>query len=366
MESPPRLEEAAPTATPAHDKDSAFEVPRFLHVLGGWIDRHPNFWRWVGRLETNLLAEQLASVRVERPIFVCGLARSGSTLLHEIIAGIPGVASQRLKDYPLLFTPYWWRCATAKQGAHVPRETRSPRRRDDYARQSRSLGRNALDGVLPRGSRSRLKQSDRGRNQSAALRDLLRCAHPQADAGGRCQPLRGKEQLSRVRLPYLLRLFPDAKFIIPIRAPATHIVSLLRQHQWFSAGHREFPRSLAYMQRSGHFEFGLDRRPMNLGDANRVRQILESWAGGDEIRGLARYWDMVYDYLDRLLAADSRVAPPRWWYASRRSAPHPRTLFERYSPTANCKILTAAPSSGLPPSARRPITGRISRPQTWR
>src|SRR5205807_4992496 len=109
------------------------------------------------------------------------------------------------------------------------------------------------------------------------------------------------------RLPYLARLFPDARFIIPVRAPASHVESLMRQHRWFSDGQRKHRRALAYMRQSGHFEFGLDRRPMHLGDGERVRRVMEAWAAGDEVRGLAMYWDMVHGYLARLLASDARV-----------------------------------------------------------
>src|SRR5260370_4548133 len=61
------------------------------------------------------------------------------------------------------------------------------------------------------------------------------------------------------------------------------------------------------MQRSGHFEFGLDRRPINPGDGERVRQIQRDWATGQEVRGWARYWDMVHAYLAGLLETDARV-----------------------------------------------------------
>ena len=37
-----------------------------------------------------LLEEQLNAVPVRMPVYVCGLARSGSTLLHEIVASAPG------------------------------------------------------------------------------------------------------------------------------------------------------------------------------------------------------------------------------------------------------------------------------------
>ncbi len=61
------------------------------------------------------------------------------------------------------------------------------------------------------------------------------------------------------------------------------------------------------MQRSGHFEFGRDRRPMNLGDGERVREIQRAWAAGEEVRGWAFYWDMVYGHLAGLLAANAHV-----------------------------------------------------------
>src|SRR5262249_14609729 len=50
-----------------------------------------------------------------------------------------------------------------------------------------------------------------------------------------------------------------------------------------------------------------DRRPMNLGESDLVQAIARAWAAGDEIRGWARLWDMVYGHLARLLAADAQV-----------------------------------------------------------
>src|SRR5205814_280358 len=77
--------------------------------------------------------------------------------------------------------------------------------------------------------------------------------------------------------------------------------------QGVSEGHRQNRKSLAVMQRSGHFEFGLDRRPINLGEPETVRRIQEAWKAGDEVRGMAVYWNMVYGYLSRLLQTDATV-----------------------------------------------------------
>jgi hypothetical protein len=62
------------------------------------------------------------------------------------------------------------------------------------------------------------------------------------------------------------------------------------------------------MQRSGHFEFGLDRRPINLGDQDRVQNVRDAWASGDEVRGWSLYWDMVHRYLGDLLETNSAVS----------------------------------------------------------
>ena len=36
------------------------------------------------------------------------------------------------------------------------------------------------------------------------------------------------------RLAYLARLFPDARFLIPVRSPLAHVHSLVKQHQLFT------------------------------------------------------------------------------------------------------------------------------------
>ena len=104
---------------------SPFYVPPFLDFLGGLVDRFRTFWLGLGRLESSLLDEQLNAVSVRMPIYVCGLARSGSTLLHEIVASHPGVATHRIKDYPMLYTPYWWLLCQATASAQPGRRPRA-------------------------------------------------------------------------------------------------------------------------------------------------------------------------------------------------------------------------------------------------
>ena len=82
--------------------------------------------------------------------------------------------------------------------------------------------------------------------------------------GGRRYLSKGNYNLTR--FAYLLKLFPDARFIVPVRDPRWHIASLIKQHRLFCDEERRDPRILQHMRRAGHFEFGLDRRAINVGD----------------------------------------------------------------------------------------------------
>jgi hypothetical protein len=261
----------------------------------------------LGRLESRVLAHELAGVRVVLPAYVCGLARSGSTLLHELLAAHPGVATHRVKDYPLVYTPYWWRQATRRRRPTAPRERAHGDRVLIHSESPEALEEMVWSAFFPRchdpavsnllgatASRPDFEVFYRNHIRKILISELA-------------ERYAAKANYHVARLPYLLRLFPDARFLIPVRGPAGHIASLMRQHQRFSEGERRHPRALAYMRRSCHFEFGLDRRPIHLGDADKVRAVVQAWAGGDEVRGWARYWAMVHDYLFNLLAADARL-----------------------------------------------------------
>lgn len=302
------MKPSTPTSDNASgDAEAAFDVSLLMHLLGGLVHRYPRWWLKLGRLETNQLTDALAPVAVRMPIYVCGLARAGSTLLHEVVSAPAGVATHRAKDYPLVFTPYWSRRSTANKQPSALR----PRAHADGMMISTESP-DALEEMLwmaffPRGHDPAVSCC-MGREDShpefesfynAHLRKLLLV---EGATRYTC-----KNNYHSARLPYLLRLFPDAKFIIPVRSPASHIASLKRQQQWFTQEQQKYLRALAFMQRSGHFEFGLDRRPMNLGDGPRVQRIQEAWTAGDEVRGLAMYWDMVYGYLADLLDADAHV-----------------------------------------------------------
>jgi hypothetical protein len=289
--------------------DDGFKVTGWIDALGGFIDRRPGLWIRFGNFETRLLADELEPIAVRQPVYVAGLARSGSTILLEVLAAQRDLASHRYSDYPPVFTPYVWNRLLER----MPKRDAAPSERthkDGIKVTSESP--EAFEEVLWMAFFPHLHDPA----QSAVLDD--RAGNPAFDAFYRDHirkllRVRGKERYlakgnyNVTRLEYLLRLFPDARFVIPVRSPTWHIASLMKQHRLFCEGERDNPKALQHMRRVGHFEFGLDRRAVNVGDGAETARIEDAWRRGDEVEGWARYWSQIYGFVADRLAANERL-----------------------------------------------------------
>jgi hypothetical protein len=109
------------------------------------------------------------------------------------------------------------------------------------------------------------------------------------------------------RIEYLARLLPDARFVIPIRDPRTHVQSLVRQHQLFSDYAAADPRVPRYLEAAGHFEFGPQRIPIRIDELQGDR-ILEAWSRGDDYLGYAMQWVEVYGFVETLRGTSRDLA----------------------------------------------------------
>jgi hypothetical protein len=75
------------------------------------------------------LRRRLSALPIDRPVFITGLARSGTTLLLSLLAKVPGVATHRYRDFPFLWTPMVWNwlqawAATAEAPVERPHRDR--------------------------------------------------------------------------------------------------------------------------------------------------------------------------------------------------------------------------------------------------
>lgn len=288
----------------ASDPDLA--VPMWMHVLGGWIHRHPHTWIRLGNLETRILQDVIAETPVEHPIYIAGLARSGTTILLEQLAEHPHVATHRYADFPPLLTPYWWN----RWLSLVPRAREVAQERahkDGIAVTSQSP--EAFEEMLWMAFFSHIHDP----NQCEVFDS--HASHPAFERfyDGHIRKLLtvrrrrryvAKGNYNLVRLGYLHKLYPGARFLVAIRDPVWHIASLMKQQKLFSNGEANQPRALEHMRRVGHFEFGLDRRAVNVGDDAMTNRISELWKAGQEVEGWALYWSDIYRHVADTLDAD--------------------------------------------------------------
>jgi hypothetical protein len=117
-----------------------------------------------------------------------------------------------------------------------------------------------------------------------------------------------KANYNVTRLEYLLKMFPDARFVVPVRGPVWHVASLMKQHRLFIEGEVEHPAARAHLARAGHFEFGLDRVPVHCGNEDATNTIAAFWAEGKEAEGWALQWAEVYGYLAERFEANPALA----------------------------------------------------------
>ncbi len=286
------------------------QVPRSIHFLSTLAERYPDFLLRLGRWEADWAADQLADQTIDRPIYVTGLARSGSTILLELMAAHPDVATHQYRDFPLIPIPVWWNWFVdrASGGKSEPVE-RAHKDGIDVTPESPEAMEEVLwmaffaDGHDPAVSNV-LSDRDSAPAFEAFYRDHIRKLLLVRQ--GKRYLAKGNYNISR--LGFLRKLFPDARFVVPVRDPVGHIASLIKQHKLFCAEETRDPKILDHMRRSGHFEFGLDRRPIHFGDDEMVQRIQALWQAGREVEGQALYWASAYGFVADLIERDPAVA----------------------------------------------------------
>ena len=257
--------------------------------------------RVLAGLEDDLVSRRLEAIRIEKPVFVTGLARSGTTMMLTLLAQADGVATHRYRDFPFVFAPLAW-------SWFQDRATSGP---------AQAVERPHRDRIRITKESAEAFEEPLWQDFFPWAHDPARChvmgaepAHPQFERffaahlrkilwlrGGTRYVSKGNYNVARIG--YLARLFPDARFVVPVREPLAHVHSLAQQHELFcryAAQDRRVPR---YLEAAGHYEFGPQRRPVNL-EPGRLGEIEAAWREGGEYRGYARQWAQVYAHVHRL------------------------------------------------------------------
>ncbi len=242
----------------------------------------------------------MEGISIEKPIYISGLPRSGTTMLLEIIASHPAIATHRYRDLWSIYTPYWSRgrrdatrmkAVERSHGDGLFVTPNSPEAMEEVLWMTffADLHDWRTSNVLDKRTENKPFESF----YNSHLKKLLLAR------GARRYAAKANYNLSRIQ--YLLKLFPAARFVVPLRHPRQHVASLRKQQRIFLEAARRHPRSVPYLNLVGHLEFGVNRRPINMGDEACVRSIVKLWRDGQEVRGWARLWAHAYGALRQQL-----------------------------------------------------------------
>ena len=303
----------------------------------------------LGDLEDRLFARHTKDIAVQRPVFITGLPRAGSTLLLELCAAVPEFASHTYRDMPFVLLPLMWGGFSTrfrKAGGHAERahgdgmmvNADSPEALEEMVWKTAWPDRYADDRIVPWGEFGEDDSEFRAYFMAHARKIIAGRRRGGSPAGRYVS----KNNANIARVDWLLGAFADATIIVPVRDPLQHAASLLRQHHNFQKIHRQDPFARDYMAAIGHFDFGLTLRPLDFGgwlDTARHRDPaslgfwLEYWVAAyahlvsrrdsrvkflsfdafcaDPAAGLAWLADtLALDDPAALLAQQARIAPP--------------------------------------------------------
>jgi hypothetical protein len=259
------------------------------------------YLRILGEIEDEFFAMRYGEIPIEKPVFVTGLARSGTTMMLTLLSQCAGVATHRYRDFPFLYAPVAWNRFQDLMGPAEAEAVERPHKdRIRITKESPEAFEEPLWQAHFPWTHDPARCHVIGKDMSSPDFEAAFALHLRKILwlrGGRRYVSKGNYNVTRIA--YLARLFPDARFVIPVREPVSHVHSLVKQHELFTRYAAQDGRVPRYLEAAGHYEFGPQRRAIQFQETE-IGEVQEEWSKGDDYRGYARQWAQVYGHVDRL------------------------------------------------------------------
>lgn len=272
---------------PAVVRNMTFELGRYFAVPRPSNSNLPH-------ATDSLIADDLAG----GPVYVCGLARSGTTILLRILDQVEAFRSLTYRDMPFVLAPNIWQHITGRatlpslpmQRAHgdgITVDFDSPEAFEEVF--WRTLGTQSS-------SADTLSEEPPSPEVLAAFKDyqLMVCsvrkkvALPATEAPKRYL---SKNNNNLLRLPSLC-VDPAAAVLLVYRDPISTARSLHRMHLRFCAAQTQNRFTRRYMGWLGHYEFGLGHRPFAF-----AKPTMNAYLSPDGLDYWLDYWNAVHQHV---------------------------------------------------------------------
>ncbi|MFW9834166.1 MAG: sulfotransferase [Candidatus Thorarchaeota archaeon] len=287
-----------------------FDFPTPMYYIARLVKSVPSLADTLDSLESSKSGKNLDAYHVDRPIYVTGLARAGTTITLEMLSTHPDVAHHRYLHMVLPYTPHWTQMIADKTPIMLSHTERIHKDRIMVNRSSPEaveeiFWQRYFDQIVDE-SKSNIMTEDVNNSEfekfyRTHIRKLLMDQNATRYAA--------KNNYNVSRMGYIQKIFPDVKFLIIIRNPFDHIASLSKQDTIFCEMERQDPRLLDWTKIIGHREFGSAKFCINFDNTKLVQEIRKDWTSKETyVQGWAKYWASVYSYVHKTLKQNQRLA----------------------------------------------------------
>jgi hypothetical protein len=298
-------------ATKEAAKPQKFSVPGpFYWSVRGVHAAAPLFVA-LGNLESKMLEGRIAGQVIDRPVYICGLPRAGTTITLQMLSEHPDVVTHKYADFLMPYMPYVWNQVFPRIPVDAMRKPvpRIHRDRIEVTRDSAEMGEEILwEHFFPFiHDEKAYSVLDNTTSNPAFERFYADHLRKLALVRGRSRYV-SKAIMCVVRMKYLQRIFPDARFLLYIRNPIDHVASIIKQDRIWAELERDEPRQIEIIELTGHHEFGPHQVMANVGNAAALHEIRRLFDAGQVVQSRARYWAYVYGFVAKQLQNDPQLA----------------------------------------------------------
>lgn len=216
-------------------------------------------------VEDGVFSKDIEGIEDSPPVFITSLPRAGTTVMLNALHDVPGMATHLYRDMPFIMAPLFWsrlsggfqKDQTLQERAHGDGLTvgyDSPEAFEEV------IWRNFWPNHFRQSDIALWNENDRdGEATDFFRRHFRKIISLRSGSNGRYI---SKNNGNIARIDLIGATFSDAALVVPIREPAEHAASLLRQHQNFLEQHKKDAFVRRYMRDIGHYDFGMNHRPI--------------------------------------------------------------------------------------------------------
>lgn len=264
---------------------------KFFYNAFNYIDKNRKTIEIVKNFEEYLTKD----FKIDKPVFVCGLARSGTTPITQMLYFTDKFSSLEYKDLPFLEIPLIWNIFSK----FIYGKNRKIERfhKDGLLINQNSpdaflevIFKNNIENYYENGFSKILKSNYKNLKLTKDLNLSLI----------KTMKLRKRSRyLSKInylvcRIDYILNIFKDAKILICVRDPIDTAISLTKLHYKFIQEAKVNKYFDFNLKQLCHFEFGNNRKPLLFLNSDRTNYF---WKKNQNFNGYLNEWINLYSYL---------------------------------------------------------------------